>query len=51
MFDKRFSVIHAMELFMAVLLVGTFWRLVSLHLVSSSDPKMVNIGKAMTFQY
>lgn len=51
MFDKNFSVIHAFQIFLAVLLVGSFWRLASLHLVASSDPKMVNIGKVMAFQY
>lgn len=46
-----FNAAVALNTFLAVLLVGTAWRLISLHLVASSNPAARNLGTAMNFQY
>lgn len=46
-----FSAASAMTIFFAVLLCGTVWRLVSLHLAASGNPSARNLGQAMAFQY
>lgn len=40
-----------LHLFLAVLIVGTLWRLVSYHLIASPQPHMNHLGLAMTTQY
>lgn len=47
----HFSAVMALNIFLAVLIVGTLWRLASYHLVASSNPGLVHVGKAMGFQY
>lgn len=47
----HFSALSAIGAFLAVIIVGTFWRLLAAHLVASDRPALVNIGKAMAFQY
>jgi len=47
----HFSAMHALNVFLAVLLVGSFWRLLSLHLMASSTPAVQHVGVAMTVQY
>lgn len=37
--------------FLGVLLAGTLWRLSAAHLVTASNPRAVQLGKAMAFQY
>lgn len=37
--------------FVGTLLAGTLWRLLAAHMVTSSSPTMVTLGKAMAFQY
>jgi hypothetical protein len=46
-----FSAASALTIFFAVLICGTFWRLMSLHLAASSAPGAQTLGQAMAFQY
>lgn len=46
-----FNAIVALNTFLAVLIVGTAWRLMSLHLVASSNSTAHTLGTAMAFQY
>jgi hypothetical protein len=47
----HFSAIGAAHVFLSVLVLGTLWRIVSLHLVASSNEKLNHLGKAMSVQY
>jgi hypothetical protein len=47
----HFSAVNALNTFLGVLIVGTLWRLVSLHLVASNSAQLQHAGKAMSFQY
>lgn len=47
----HFSALHALNVFLAVLIVGTAWRLASLHLMASSNPALKHLGVAATTQY
>lgn len=46
-----FNAMVAMNTFLAVLLVGTLWRLLSLHMIASDNPTLKNLGTAFAFQY
>jgi hypothetical protein len=46
-----FNALVALNTFLAVLMVGTLWRLASLHLVNTNNATYQNLGKAMSFQY
>lgn len=46
-----FSAGSALQIFFAVLLVGTVWRLASFHLTASTSPGARTLGQAMAFQY
>lgn len=46
-----FNAMVAFNTFVAVLIVGTLWRLVSLHLMASGNTSMKTLGTAMSFQY
>lgn len=46
-----FNAMVALNTFLAVLIVGTTWRLISLHLMASGNTQAVNLGSAMSFQY
>lgn len=48
---SHFSALSALNTFLAVLLVGTFWRLASLHLAASTNASASHLGQAMAFQY
>jgi hypothetical protein len=37
--------------FLSVLIAGTLWRMVTFHLLASSQEHLVHLGKAMTIQY
>ena len=41
----------ALHVFMSVLILGTLFRLVSYHLMASSNPGVQHVGKAMSTQY
>lgn len=47
----HFSAMAALNIFLAVLIVGTLWRLASYHMVASKNESVSHIGKAMGFQY
>ena len=47
MLDLQVSI----HVFMSVLILGTIFRLVSYHLMASSNPGIQHIGKAMSTQY
>jgi hypothetical protein len=40
-----------LHIFLIVLIFGTMWRLVSLHLISSANTQAQHLGKAMSVQY
>ncbi len=46
-----FNAAVALNTFLAVLIVGTVWRLASLHAVASSNALVRTLGQAMAFQY
>jgi hypothetical protein len=50
-FHTHFSPLHALQSFLAVVIIGTVWRLLALHMVRSKNPLVHAAGKAMTFQY
>jgi hypothetical protein len=41
----------ALHAFMAVILVGTMFRLVQYHLIASPNPTAQHLGRAMAIQY
>ena len=47
----HFSFMIAAQVFLAVLVIGTLWRLAAYHLVASDNDNISHIGKAMGFQY
>lgn len=47
----HFSAVSAIQIFLAVVIVGTGWRLVSQHLAASKSPRVQYIGQAMSYQY
>jgi hypothetical protein len=47
----HFSALNVLNTFLAVLLAGTFWRLLALHLQASPNPSLAHAGAAMNFQY
>lgn len=51
MLHTHFSAVNALNVFLGVLIVGTLWRLISLHLVACDSPALQHAGKAMSFQY
>ncbi len=48
---SHFSALTALNVFLAVLVVGTLWRLGSMRLAASTRPELRNLGQAMAFQY
>ncbi len=41
----------ALHIFLVVLILGTGWRVLSLHLIASSNTQLQHLGKAMSVQY
>jgi hypothetical protein len=41
----------AIHIFLVVLVLGTGWRLASLHLIASPSTHLQHLGKGMAFQY
>ena len=39
------------HVFLSVLIAGTLWRMVTFHLLASSNPALVHLGQGMTVQY
>lgn len=48
---SHFSGLNALNVFLAVLMVGTLWRLGSMRLAASPRTELRNLGAAMAFQY
>lgn len=46
-----FNAAVALNTFLAVLIVGSAWRLASLHFVASKSMAVKTLGAAMSFQY
>ena len=47
----HFSVMAAAQVFLSVLVIGTLWRLGTLHLAANGNEHVAHVGKAMGFQY
>lgn len=47
----HFSAVNALNVFLAVLIVGSLWRLGAAHLAASSNETAAHLGRAMAFQY
>lgn len=47
----HFSGLNAINTFLAVLVVGTVWRLASYRLAAADKAEFRNLGQAMAFQY
>ncbi|MFD9893713.1 hypothetical protein ACFWY9_30575 [Amycolatopsis sp. NPDC059027] len=47
----HFSFISALNSFMAIVVIGTLWRLISAHLMAAKHPTAKFVGQAMAFQY
>jgi hypothetical protein len=47
----HFSVMSAAQVFLSVLVIGTLWRLVTLHMVASDNTQIQHLGRAFGFQY
>lgn len=41
----------ALHVFLPVLILGTLWRMISYHLMGSSNPQLQHLGAAMGTQY
>jgi hypothetical protein len=41
----------ALHIFLAVLILGTLWRVGQYHLIASSNPHLSHLGQAMAVQY
>lgn len=41
----------ALHIFLIVLVMGTGWKLLSLHLMVAQNAQLQHLGKAMSFQY
>lgn len=39
------------HIWVSVLIMGTVWRLLTLHLVASKNPSLQHLGRAMAQQY
>lgn len=47
----HFSAVMALNIFLAVLIVGTLWRLASYHLIASDNETLQHLGRAAAFQF
>ena len=51
----HFSSVQVVNIFLAVLIAGTLWRLLSMHAIAygtqKSNESVVHLGKAMAFQF
>jgi len=47
----HFSAVSALQTFLAVLIVGSLWRLTAAHMVAASNSTVQFAGRAMLFQY
>lgn len=47
----HFSAAMALNIFLAVLIMGTLWRLTTYHLIASDNEFWQHVGRAAAFQY
>lgn len=47
----HFSAMTALNVFLAVLIMGTLWRLGTYHLIASKNESASHLGRAMAFQF
>lgn len=47
----HFSFMAAANIFLAVIIIGTLWRLGSYHMIASKNEGVAHLGKAMAFQF
>jgi hypothetical protein len=46
-----FSVLHATQAFLAVVVIGTGWKLLGMYAARSQNTQLQHLGLAMLFQY
>lgn len=51
MLHTHFSFMAALNAFISVIVIGTFWRLTYAHFMASNNSTLKFIGQAMAFQY
>ena len=51
MLHTHFSVMSAVQTFIAVLIIGTLWRLIALQLAAANNEQLSHLGAGMLFQY
>lgn len=51
MLHTHFSVVAAVQVGLTVVIFGTLWRLIALHLAASNNESLTHLGAAMAFQY
>lgn len=47
----HFSWVGAAQAFLAVVIIGTVWKLAAMHMVASGNDTLATVGKGMLFQY
>jgi hypothetical protein len=47
----HFSWVGGMQAFLAVVIIGTLWKLVAMHLMATDSENLNHIGRGMAFQY
>lgn len=45
------SALHAAGFFLSIVVLGTLWRLIALHLMATSNRTTQKLGTVMLFQY
>jgi len=51
MLHTHFSWVGALQAFLAVVIVGTVWKLTAMHLMAADNETLNHVGKGMAFQY
>lgn len=51
MLHTHFSWVGALQAFLAVVIVGTLWKLTAMHLVATGNETANRLGNGMLFQY
>lgn len=51
MLHTHFSWVGALQAFLAVVIIGTLWKLTAMHLMTTENATLSHIGKGMAFQY
>lgn len=51
MLHTHFSWVGGLQAFLAVVIIGTVWKLAAMHLVALDNDMANHLGKGMLFQY